>query len=45
VAAPRAARNGGGAANVSHLGLVWSDGVVNIVREVVVELWVWCSGL
>jgi hypothetical protein len=45
VVAPRAARNSGSAANVAHLGLVRSGGVVDGVREVVVELWVWCSGL
>jgi hypothetical protein len=35
----------GKAGNATYPELVCSNGVVNKVREVVVELWVWCSGL
>jgi hypothetical protein len=44
VAAPRTARNDGGAVNVAHLGLDELNKVVDVVHEMVVELWVWCSG-
>jgi hypothetical protein len=30
--------------NVAHLGLDKLDKVVDVVHEMVVEMWVWCSG-
>jgi hypothetical protein len=44
LAAPRTARNDGDAFNVAHLGLDELDKVVDVVHEIVAELWVWCSG-
>jgi hypothetical protein len=44
VAASRTARNDGGAVNVAHLGLDELDKVVDVVHEMVAELWMWCSG-
>jgi hypothetical protein len=35
----------GEASNAAYLELICSNGVVDEVREVVAELWVWCSRL